>query len=87
MQLVVPTSLILLEQHLSNFEDRIARQLDSEAISKTDLRATPPPPTPDAEMDGVDNIHQIIAALLFPTVNNTVDCKECYRSYTMNLKN
>lgn len=72
MQLVVPTSLIILEQHLSSLEDRLARQLDAEEGSKTDLRQTPPPPALDAEMDGVDNIHQIIAALLFPTMADSI---------------
>jgi len=71
LQMVVPTSLILLEQQFSCLEDRMARLLPSSTPSTMNLRATAPPHAEEDD-DGIDNLHQVIGALLFPVIADSV---------------
>jgi len=67
LQFAVPTSLIIMQQHLSTLEDRIASYLSANDSSTTDLRLIPGA-VQETDLDGVAGIHQIVAALIFPTI-------------------
>jgi len=71
LQFAVPTSLIIMQQHLSSLEDRLAASISSSDSSTTDLRILEAP-LQDADLDGANGINQIVAALIFPMVSESL---------------